>query len=63
MEGKMARFKMELTLSGLKNILIPDMFPSYEDGDPEKYNISLVQTTPDNPLIVLESIDDNDTES
>lgn len=47
---------MEMTLDYLKNILVPALFPSEEDGDPNKYHIDFFVDENDELLITLESV-------
>jgi hypothetical protein len=37
-------YEMELDLELTKQLLIPALFPSYEDGNPEDYDINLTDT-------------------
>ncbi len=53
-------FRAELTLEGIKNILIPSWFPHPEDGDPQKYIIDMYINEDMQPIITIESVDDVD---
>ncbi len=51
-------FRAELTLEGIKNILIPNWFPHPEDGDPHRYTIDMYIDEDMQPIIVIEEATD-----